>query len=207
MKMLLLFATIGLVTSCGVVEKLDKNCGSDLNEFCNMTFGVREDDQDATIKDIVNKNNEQDARLAALEQQNEQLIDSMNSFSEQIEQLGNTDVSNKTYLESLITSLQNTVISNSIQLVNISTSLNTLQGDLVALDTALSKTIVATIDPCNDYPGHFDEVLLKTKDGKFISYFEEGGKRFLSILIPGNFTTTDRQACNFSLSASGVITF
>ena len=46
MKTLLLLATIGLVTSCGVAEGLNKNCGSDLREGCNLIFGYKDADQD-----------------------------------------------------------------------------------------------------------------------------------------------------------------
>lgn len=59
------------------------------------------------------------------------------------------------------------------------------------------------VDPCGDYPGHADEVLLRTYGGEYLSYFEDGSKRFLSVLEFGkNYVTTDRQRCRFMLSTS-----
>lgn len=190
MKLALILLTASLISSCGVVEKLDKNCGSDLNEFCNMTFGTREDDQDATIKDIINKNDEQDAKILALETQNEQLIESMTSFSEQIDQLSDDDLTNKNYLIGLINSLQTTVNANLVTLTN--------------LDSSLNYSVTGMIDVCGDHLGHFDEIILKTKSGKYIAYFEQGSKRFLSELSPGNYQTTDNQACNFTVTTNGI---
>lgn len=207
MKALLLLVTVGLLSSCGLTEGLNKNCGSSVEMACNLLFGMDDEEQDQKIADNTFKNNEQDARLKALEEQNEQLIESMDSFSEQLEQLGDDDVSNKNYLEGLITTLTNTVTSNSIQLVSISNTLTTLQGTIVTLESTVSKTIIATIDPCGDYPGHFDEVLLKTKDNKYIAYFEQSGKRFLTILTPGQYMTTDSQNCPFQLTNNNEIVY
>ena len=59
------------------------------------------------------------------------------------------------------------------------------------------------IDPCGDNPGHFDEIILVTQGGDFVSYFESGNKRFLTILECGvNYITTDAQQCNFSINAN-----
>ena len=59
------------------------------------------------------------------------------------------------------------------------------------------------IDPCGDYPGYKDEVLLKTYNGTLIAYYEEGGKRFLTSLSDGNYKTTDKQKCSFSIINGG----
>jgi hypothetical protein len=47
-----LIITMSLLTSCGVVEGLDKNCGSDIEEFCNFTFGTRESDQNENLDQL-----------------------------------------------------------------------------------------------------------------------------------------------------------
>lgn len=65
---------------------------------------------------------------------------------------------------------------------------------------------VETIDPCGDGPG-FDEVILRTSDGQLIAYFEDGGKRFLTELVPGRYLTTDRQRCAFEVTEEGEITW
>lgn len=57
------------------------------------------------------------------------------------------------------------------------------------------------IDPCGDFPGYADEIIIKTHNGELIVYFEDGGRRFLSSLTPGNYQTTDRQRCNFRVTS------
>lgn len=59
--------------------------------------------------------------------------------------------------------------------------------------------VVEIIDPCGNKPGHFDEVILRLNTGDLLAYFEENGKRFLSILTPGNYQTTDSQKCSFTV--------
>ena len=56
------------------------------------------------------------------------------------------------------------------------------------------------IDPCGDYPGYKDEVILKTHNGTLIAYYEGSGKRFLTALSDGNYKTTDKQKCSFSVT-------
>ncbi|MCK9370512.1 hypothetical protein M0R04_11430 [Candidatus Dojkabacteria bacterium] len=46
MKYLLLLT---LLTSCGVTERLNKNCGADIKMGCNLIFGSRDDDQDTAL--------------------------------------------------------------------------------------------------------------------------------------------------------------
>lgn len=60
--------------------------------------------------------------------------------------------------------------------------------------------IVELIDPCGDNPNQFDEVLLRTTSGQILTYFESGNRRFLAVLVPGNYVTTDSQACHFSVT-------
>lgn len=76
------------------------------------------------------------------------------------------------------------------------------QSRLAALET--SSRIAEIIDPCGDDPANFDEVVLKTASGSFLAYFEQGGRRFLSELPDGNYRTTDRQRCRFSID-NGVL--
>lgn len=64
--------------------------------------------------------------------------------------------------------------------------------------------VTEIIDPCGDDPGKFDEVLLKLYDGSYVSYFEDGGKRFLTVLEFGKiYQTTDRQKCKFKVDLNG----
>jgi hypothetical protein len=66
---------------------------------------------------------------------------------------------------------------------------------------------VEYIDPCGTLAGSYNEVLMKTKSGKVIAYFESGGNRFLTILKPNTlYSTTDNQHCKFKIDNSGLIT-
>jgi hypothetical protein len=63
--------------------------------------------------------------------------------------------------------------------------------------------ITALLDPCSDYAG-YDEVLMRLSTGQVIAYFESGGKRHLTVLLPNTtYQTTDAQNCVFSLDNNG----
>ena len=68
---------------------------------------------------------------------------------------------------------------------------------------SLDDAIVEYLNPCNDGPG-YDEILLKTASNKVIAYFENGGNRHLTILIPGMiYQTSDGQGCIFQVDSNG----
>jgi hypothetical protein len=188
MKSFLFFPVLFLISSCGVTEQLSKNCGSSIEMGCNLVFGTKDADQDEQIAKNTAKNSEQDEKISQIQNQNEQLIQSMDSFSLQIEQSQTEDVN---YLSQLINALQNTVNANIVSINNLQSSLN--------------GSAIKIIDVCGDYPGYFDEVILKTNTGKYIAYFEDGGRRFLSELPVGTYQTTDKQQCSFTVSAAGLV--
>lgn len=74
-----------------------------------------------------------------------------------------------------------------------------LLNNLEIIDLKSRNFIVRTIDPCGDNVNQFDEILVEMSNGDIIAYFEQGGKRFLTVLTNGNYRTTDRQSCNFSI--------
>lgn len=207
MKTILLLSSLSLLTSCGVMEGLSKNCGSDIKMGCNAIFGMKNNDQDAQIAQLTFKNNEQDARLDSLEKSTNAIIENINYITLDIENLEDVDNANAT----IIANLQATVTSNVTQILSLSNTVTTLSGNLTtiqntvtALDSELSKTVVSFKDPCGDGTG-YDEILMKTRDGKFIAYFEAGGDRFLSILGNGSYRTTDQSKCYFTVN-NGVVT-
>jgi hypothetical protein len=103
--------------------------------------------------------------------------------------------------------LANTVIS----LQNIIAQGNTDHSSIAALQAnanaqqvqltviQMGDTIIKMIDPCGTTPGFYNEVLLRTTGGKLVAYFESGSNRYLSILPPGNYATTDGTGCNFTV--------
>lgn len=54
--------------------------------------------------------------------------------------------------------------------------------------------------------GNNAEILIRIED-VIISYFEQGRSRFLSILEPGNYITSDGQSCNFTVTSDYEVTF
>lgn len=64
-----------------------------------------------------------------------------------------------------------------------------------------TSDIIATIDPCGDFPGNYDEIIISTSSG-LLSYFEDGTRRFLAKLVPGTYITTDKQACRFTVDVN-----
>jgi hypothetical protein len=206
MKTLLLLPLLFL-TSCGVTEALNKNCGSDIRMGCNFLFGMKDADQDSTTAEVVAKNIEQDAKIKTLENNISDTIENIRNLSESVTEASAGISENR----SAILSLQSSTVINTIQLLNLSSSLTVLngnlsglQGQITALTSSLNKTIVDVKDPCGNGSG-FDEVILKTKDGKYIGYFEQGSQRFLSILENGSYRTTDGMGCYFSVSAAGIV--
>lgn len=67
--------------------------------------------------------------------------------------------------------------------------------------------IVQVVDPCGDNSGQFDEILLRLSTGELLAYFESGGNRFLSLIGPGNYRTTDSQQCYFTVHSDRSISW
>lgn len=67
-------------------------------------------------------------------------------------------------------------------------------------------TPIALLDPCGDTPGIFDEIFIKLQNGTIIASFSDkanGENTRFSVLVAGNFVTTDGSNCHFSVDASG----
>ena len=74
---------------------------------------------------------------------------------------------------------------------------------LIDLNSMAQHQIQEIIDPCGDDPNNFDEVLMKFNNGSILAYFQSGSKRFLTLLTPGNYKTTDAQKCKFNVDNNG----
>lgn len=122
------------------------------------------------------------------------------------------DLSNRvTELEKRLDDMYNNLSSLSTNIDNMEVDQDILQqaiaintANIATLESNLSVTQI--IDPCGDNAGQFDEVLLVMSNGDIIGYFEQGSKRFLSVLPNGNYRTTDTQACNFTVN-NGIISY
>jgi hypothetical protein len=62
------------------------------------------------------------------------------------------------------------------------------------------NAILEVIDPCGDYEDGYDEVIFRLSTGDLMSYFETGKRRFLTLLTPGKYITTDNQRCEFEVT-------
>lgn len=191
MKLIMLLALTTLA-SCGVTEGLQKNCGSDIEMGCNLIFGTKDADQDERMDKNDEKNREQDEKIAALSLQNEGLIQSIIDLNQELEIIQDNVEDNSadiTSLTALIAGLQTQVNTNIVA--------------IAALDTTTVNSITQIIDPCGNGAG-YDEVILKTRNGQYLAYFESGSQRYLTKLEIGSYATTDGTGCHFSLTASGL---
>lgn len=140
------------------------------------------------IHDLQSQNNVQQAEISAL-----QAAVAANEAQLQADLLllqGQINVS-----EANISLLQSQYVAIMIQLVNLQAAVSGLQAE---------NRIVGMLDPCGDMAGQFDEILLVTSSGKVVAYFEQGSKRFLSVLTPNQtYVTTDMQACVFKVNSAG----
>lgn len=118
----------------------------------------------------------------------EELDDRVTIIEEKLEQL-----------DSLIQVLELNQDLNETEITQLQAQADALQIDVTELES--QDSVVEYIDPCGDNPGKYDEIILKTSSGRLIAYFEDGGKRFLSELTPGNYQTTDHQKCNFTVDS------
>lgn len=62
------------------------------------------------------------------------------------------------------------------------------------------NAILEVIDPCGPNESGYDEVIFRLNTGDLMAYFESGSRRFLTLLTPGNYVTTDDQKCNFQIT-------
>ena len=82
------------------------------------------------------------------------------------------------------------------------------QGETGPQGVPGEAAVVGVIDPCGDYPGVYDEVVLRLANGQLLSSFSDnanGKNTRFSILTQGSYTTTDGSNCHFTVTASGDI--
>lgn len=67
-------------------------------------------------------------------------------------------------------------------------------------------TVVGLVDPCGTTPG-FNEVVLRLADGSLLAHYSNGARQFLTVLVPGTYTTTQgAPECQFTVHPDGLIT-
>jgi len=174
------------------------------------------DDQIAALEDIIsNLNTDLGDRIHDLSDRLEDL-ESDTSLSSQISALNIRiyDLENDpkddqqdveiNQLKARVVLLETAETSSNSSITIINNQLAAIQAQMIPLQNGVISEV---IDPCGDYPNHYDEVLLKMGSGTIIAYFESGNKRFLSIIKQGNYRTTDKQKCHFSVDINNNVTF
>lgn len=68
-------------------------------------------------------------------------------------------------------------------------------------DPAPAGLIADYIDPCGDDTANVDEVIFILNDGRFAAWYKDVG---IVILGDGNYVTTDKQKCNFTVSGTSL---
>jgi TolA-binding protein len=175
---------------------------------------VRMDNVESAIAALETSSSDNAAATAAAQAS----IDSLSDYVDTLVGLGTTE---SNYLRGLISSLEGAVAANGVvdgnqasaittlqsQIAAAQTTINTLSGQIVTLQN--NENIVSLIDPCGDGAG-FDEVLFKMASGKVVGSFSEnasGKNTRFSVLPQGNYQTTDGTSCNFSVSASNIVSW
>ena len=93
--------------------------------------------------------------------------------------------------------LFNSIESLNVQTVNLQSTLATLQTN---------SQVVQIINPCPSVKATYEEVILKLQNNKYIAFFENGGKRFLTKLEKDVvYQTTDERACRFKIKSNNQI--
>jgi hypothetical protein len=111
---------------------------------------------------------------------------------------------NQNFVDSVTADLKSEIDSLLANVETQQAQINDMLGDMIELEA--QDTIVEYILPCGDRNGIYDETIVRTKSGKLLAYFEDGGARFLTLLVPGNYQTTDKTPrCSFTINSAGQI--
>lgn len=144
------------------------------------------------------------AKIIALEQLLTQV--DLNNFS-LVEELEATKANFQDQLTYIITHQNNqeAEIEELGQLIGILQN-NANETAAKIANLQMSSNVIEYIDVCGNGPG-YDEVVLKLENGTFVAYFEDKGKRFLTVLEPGKYRTTDNTNCEFFVLNTGTISW
>lgn len=195
-------------SGCGYRQSMRIGCHWD-TQICDNLFGKDEyelqNQVDQNTKDVANIKKELETMQTVLDMS----IQDISLYQQQL-----------TTLQSLVAILQVSTINNEDNIVELQQQIESLTEridyqqvivnnmQIEISNLAISgDPIVEYYDVCGNGPG-FDEILLRTRSGKYIAYMEETGssKRFLTILQSGtNYVSTDTQKCFFTLNNAGQI--
>lgn len=194
MKLLYIYLTLLLLTSCGMTENLSKQCvGSDVEMGCNALLGSRDNEQDETVLSLIE-------RIDALEKYNSVTKLSIASLQISVDILKQSAITNAADLLAIgarVTALEGQIGTPVIGLQSIVTN-NTIQ----ILQLQSNHNVTKLVDPCGNGPG-YDEIFLRTATGKIIASFSDSASglntRFSELVAGGPYSTTDGTGCTFTV--------
>lgn len=64
-----------------------------------------------------------------------------------------------------------------------------------------SVSPIGFVTPCYDPYKPLQESILVLSDGKLLGQVGHGNKKHLSVLLPGNYTTTDGYKCEYTITS------
>lgn len=204
-KLLVLMTLTGLLTACGIPKQMAKDCGGDMEMGCRTIFGTDKDD------DLQAQINNLNSRVSQLEVTTNANVTTMaglqttaNSQAAQIAALVAQESADHAAQQAALVALNAQLTLTLGQLLSLQTQTTNLQSSVTALQAqdSVIDYLDCAVGSVVDGAG-FDEVIMRTKSGKLVAYFENGGNRFLTILTVGSYRTTDQQACNFTVNAAG----
>lgn len=201
--LLVLMWFVTSLMGCGFQRALRTHCKIGDAQMCDELFGVNQYEidaaQDKATEDLAREVESIKSTLDMLIKESESYAKEITTLKAIVQLLRQDLDANSDY----IISLNEDIIHMQEQIDNQQVIINNHQVELVQL--SLQDGITEMYDPCGDSVG-FDEVLLKTKSGKFIAYFESGSQRYLTILQKNtNYRTTDNSRCHFTLNNDGQV--
>lgn len=196
-------------SGCGYRQSMRIGCHWD-TQICDNLFGKDEyelqNQVDQNTKEIADIKKELETMQTMLDMS----IQDISLYQQQL-----------TTLQSLVSILQVSTINNSETILDLQQQIdsltqridyqqvivNNMQIELSNLAIS-GDPIVEYIYPCGKRNGYFDEILMKTKLGKYIAYMENVGasKRFLTVLLENTtYILTDGSNCTFLLQQGQIL--
>lgn len=196
-------------SGCGYRQSMRIGCHWD-TQICDNLFGKDEyelqNQVNQNTKDITDIKKELETMQTMLDMS----IQDISLYQQQL-----------TTLQSLVAILQVSTINNEETIVDLQEQIDTLNDRIDYQQVIVNNMqielgnlaisgdpIVEYIYPCGKRNGYFDEILMKTKLGKYITYMETVGasKRFLTILLDNTtYVLTDGSNCTFLLQQGQIL--
>lgn len=200
---------------CGYAQSARTHCTLG-TQICDNLFGQNVFAQDERISDNEAAIRAVEAEILSLQTMVQLLISGADDKASEIYQLNTlltainmTVTNNEAFVATATADLQAQISDLQSDLAYEQDRIGDMIGDIAELQ--LQDSVTEYVYPCTKRPNSFDEVFLRMKSGKLVAYFESGNgqgnqSRFLTVLSPGNFQTTDAApACKFTVTADSQI--